>query len=570
LTCASVLAQLGYKVLVLEAHEVAGGSTHDYVVDGKTDWKFPSGLHYTIPESEEMLQVACCARRPPVPFPKMGDDSVLLDGAYDRVRLTRSKDAELRVISDKQVQAELRRRFPGLTKQITRYERVATQCLIAFPIWCALHAVPWTVRPCLLKALLPSAWWNYAGRSGEEVLEEIFADAPDSERENVRKLQGYFCGLWLDAGCTPDRVSFFMIAAVGLGFPYEGGAYPQGGTGEMGCALTQCIEDHGGSVYVRAPVGRILIDEKNGRAVGVETTGNAGKVQLFAKTCVVSACGWRNTARLCKGTKFPGIDDLALQQGDGWVMANIGIKGSAKTLGLECTNMELLPCGENLSCFDGVRNYMKDPLGVPPLEIPMMITFPSVKDRGYKRDGVAEEDARESCQLLCIAKTEWFGKIPEPETGTITTPAWQHPVRSPEYGVLKKKWAERLETALLAIYPQLKGKLGMFDVSTPLSIEHYLPTVSGTAIGLDTNAGKGCRFTDFSVMKMLDMKTVVPSLWVTGQDSMMIGVPLAQGAGLVTAIRIAGPLRSFYFLVKSVWLLVASLGEKSRKRKLKA
>merc|ERR1711918_306319 len=126
--------------------------------------------------------------------------------------------------------------------------------------------------------------------------------------------------------------------------------------------------------------------------------------------------------------------------------------------------------------------------------------------------------------------------------GTITTPAWQHPVRTPEYGQIKEKWVERLKAALLGLYPQLKDRLELFDVSTPLSIEHYIPTVSGTAIGLDTNAGEGCRFTDFRVMKLLDMKTPVPSLWLTGQDSLMIGVPLAQAAGLITAFRIAGPI----------------------------
>merc|ERR1740138_1386099 len=107
---------------------------------------------------------------------------------------------------------------------------------------------------------MPRAWWQYAGRSAEEVLNDIFKDALDTQREDVLKLQAYLCGLWLDSGCPPDRVSFFMIAAVGLGFPHEGGAYPEGGTGEMAKALIECIESHGGSCYVRAPVERILID----------------------------------------------------------------------------------------------------------------------------------------------------------------------------------------------------------------------------------------------------------------------------------------------------------------------
>jgi len=132
------------------------------------------------------------------------------------------------------------------------------------------------------------------------------------------------------------------------------------------------------------------------------------------------------------------------------------------------------------------------------------------------------------------------------------------------YEDLKKKWSDRLVTVLLNCYPQLQGKIELADVSTPLSIEHYLPTGSGSAIGLDTNGGAGCRFTDFKVMKLLDMRTPVPGLWMTGQDTLLCGVPLAQAAGLLTAMRIAGPLQSTRFVLRTIWLLAASLGEKAR------
>eukprot|EP00929_Paragymnodinium_shiwhaense_P007578 TRINITY_DN111493_c0_g1_i1.p1 TRINITY_DN111493_c0_g1~~TRINITY_DN111493_c0_g1_i1.p1 ORF type:complete len:689 (+),score=119.41 TRINITY_DN111493_c0_g1_i1:162-2228(+) len=563
LTTGSVLSQLGYKVLVLEAHEVAGGSTHDYVVDGKSDWKFPSGLHYTIPASEEMLQAACGATRPPVKFGRMGDDTVKKDGAYDRVWLPRTNDPVLRVISDVQVKDELRKRFPGLIPQLARIEKLAESTLIAFPIWCALHALPWRLRSVLMKTLLPSAWWTYASRTGEDVFNECFADAPESEKENVLKAQAYLCGLFLDTGCMPQDVSFFMIAATTFGFPHEGGAYPEKGSGEMGRVLTQRIESGGGSVLVRAPVAKIIVDSKSGRATGVKMIEELGGLEIFAKSCVVSAVGFRNTARLCRGTVFPAPEDLALRQGDGYVMANIGIKGSADTLGMECANMEILPAGNGMSIFDGCRAFYTDPLGVPPSEIPMMITFPTVKDRAYNRSG-RKDEGRENCQLLILAKKEWFGDVPEPEVGTITTPAYKHPQRKPEYEDLKQKWQERLRAALLAVYPQLKDRIEMFDISTPLTIEHYLPTVSGSAIGLDTCAGEACRFTSFSTMQKLDMKTVIPGLWMTGQDTMMIGVPLAQASGLITAMRIAGPFRSLAFIAKTVWLLLASLGEKAR------
>merc|ERR1719326_2677891 len=167
--------------------------------------------------------------------------------------------------------------------------------LKAFPLWCALHAFPWSLRLPLMKALLPSGWWQYAGRTGEEVLEECFADAPPSERENVLKAQGYLCGLFLDAGCAPHEVSFFMLAATTLGFPHEGGAYPEGGSGEMAKVLVQRIESCGGSCFVRAPVAKIIVDEKSGRATGVKMIDEIGGAEFYAKRCVVAAVGFRNT-----------------------------------------------------------------------------------------------------------------------------------------------------------------------------------------------------------------------------------------------------------------------------------
>jgi len=195
----------------------------------------------------------------------------------------------------------------------------------------------------------------------------------------------------------------------------------------------------------------------------------------------------------------------------------------------------------------------------------MMITFPSVKDRSKGRlPAVPEDQARESAQLLCLAKAEWFGGVTPVEKGTISTPAWQHPTRSADYADIKQKWIERLQTALLKIYPQLEGKIGLFDIGTPLTIEHYLPTGSGSAIGLDTSGGEECRFTNLKVMKMLDMRSPVPALWLTGQDALMIGVPLAQAAGIMTALRIVGPVDSAKFVIKTAWLLAWSIGCKFR------
>ena len=83
LSCASVLAQYGYRVVVFEQHEVIGGGAHTFAVDGKTRWRFDAGLHFTIPWHEQALQLAVGAAAPPVPVPKLGEAS----GVYERISL---------------------------------------------------------------------------------------------------------------------------------------------------------------------------------------------------------------------------------------------------------------------------------------------------------------------------------------------------------------------------------------------------------------------------------------------------------------------------------------------------
>ena len=45
-----------------------------------------------------------------------------------------------------------------------------------------------------------------------------------------------------------------------------------------------------------------------------------------------------------------------------------------------------------MSIFDGVRRFMDQPLDVPPMEIPLMVTFPSVKDRKHRSEKKSQEE----------------------------------------------------------------------------------------------------------------------------------------------------------------------------------
>ena len=56
------------------------------------------------------------------------------------------------------------------------------------------------------------------------------------------------------------------------------------------------------------------------------------------------------------------------------------------------------------------------------------------------------------------------------------------------------------------------------------------------------------RFVDLDVIKKVDMRTSICGLWLTGQDTLLCGQPLAQMSGIFTALRVAGPFRLTAFV----------------------
>jgi len=120
--------------------------------------------------------------------------------------------------------------------------------------------------------------------------------------------------------------------------------------------------------------------------------------------------------------------------------------------------------------------------------------------------------------------------------------------RGEEYEKLKEQWQEKCLQLLFRMYPQLKDRVEFVNVSTPLSIEYYLREPRGGAVGLDQTPR---RYTDWEVVKCLDLETKLHGLYLTGQDTLICGVTLAQMAGFLTALRIIGPLASARLLLQN-------------------
>jgi len=189
-------------------------------------------------------------------------------------------------------------------------------------------------------------------------------------------------------------------------------------------------------------------------------------------------------------------------------------------------------------------------LGVPLDSLPVMFTFPSVKDRVWP-----ESNGKSSVQVLALAPGAWFEKHLASNPWARHSPPHVPRADQTGYDDLKRQWGERLRALLLRHYPRLKNNIAFVDISTPLTMKHYLHTEGGSATGIDNTPA---RYVDSEEMRRLDMRTYIPGLWLTGQDTLVCGQPICQLAGIITALRILGPLQWPRFGFRALRLLLVS------------
>ena len=527
LTCAAVLSRMGQRVLVLEQHYVAGGGSHMFQLKGGL--QFDSGLHYVVPYSGLLMWLATGGDEMPLRFERMGEP----DGTFDRIAL--GNEPPFAIKHGEAHLPDLYARFPERGEEIDEFLRVSERVLKRFPLFVMSKAMPAWLRKPWHRFVLGEVWQRYAGRTLKAVLEEITEDP---------LLAGLLAGPWMDTGAPPDRASFLLGACVARGLAREGGAYPVGGSQELAKCLVPIITGAGGRVLVRAKVEEILVDSASGKTTGVRL---ADQTVVPCKR-VVSSVGYHNTfGKLVPEevtTRFGIPRRLPVGNSCGWVMANIGLRGSAEELGLTCTNLWYHPTRDDGDMFGAVNDFMADPMD-PGHDPMVMVTFPSIK--GRERAGTHGD--KTTCQMLCMAEHEWFETYAQLPTRK----------RGAEYKALKRAWGERLVEVLLRFYPQLEGRIELVDISTPLSIEHYLGADEGGAVGLDQSPQ---RFTDWSVVERLDSRTPIDGLWLTGQDTVTCGQPIVQAAGLISAFRILGLRQSLRYLGRTLPPIVRSLRQR--------
>lgn len=492
LTTAALLAKHGGKrVLVLEQHYMPGGYTHVFHRPG---YEWDVGVHYVGdlgPGSvlRAVFDEVCEGR---LAWASMGE-------VYDRIVIG---DDEYPLPAGREnLRTMLKERFPGEEAAIDGYFSAVKAALRTSLPFHAEKAMPaWLAR--IIGPRMRRPFLKHAGRTTREVLAELTAD---------EKLMAVLTGQYGDYGLPPSESSF-MIHAMVANHYFEGGWYPVGGSGKIAESIIPTIAAAGGEVLINAAAAEVVVEK--GRATGVRLADG----RVVTAPVIVSGAGILNTF----GKLVPepwrrrlDLNDRLREVSPSYahVCLYVGIDAPTAELGLTPANLWIYPDEQH---DRNVARWLADPEAPIPVTY---ISFPSAKDPDF----AARHPGKTTIDIITVANPAWFDEW----RGT----RWKK--RPAEYEAFKKKLADRLLEELFRFAPQLRGRIDVAELSTPLTTAHFCAYDQGEIYGLSHDPSRFRR--DF-----LRARTPVKGLYLTGQDIVTAGVAGALFAGGLTASAVLG------------------------------
>ena len=488
LGAAALLARYaGKRVLVLERHYTAGGFTHTFRRPG---YEWDVGVHY--------IGDAAPGGAIRAAFDAVSDGSLEwapLGAVYDRIVIG-GDSYEFRAGADN-LRRDLKGLFPREARAIDRYFAMVAEVVAATGRYFMSKALP-TPIAALAGPLLCRPFMRYAQRTTRSVLEELTQD---------QRLIAVLTGQWGDYGLPPAKSSFAIHAIVANHY-FEGAYYPVGGAGRILAAIVPVIEAGGGKVLIDAEVSGIAIE--NGRVAGVAMSDGA----VIRAPIVISDAGALNTFTRLLPPDVAGRfsrDPRAFEPSVAHLCLYLGLRETADELKLPKNNLWIYPDERHERTF---INALDDPGAALP---PVYISFPSAKDPDFAR----RHPGRATIDVITLARWDLFARW----NGT----RWKK--RPADYDAMKQKLTEKLLETVYRHLPQIKGRIDVCELSTPVTTQHFANYASGEIYGL---AHTPARFSE----PLLRPRTPIRGLFLTGQDVTSCGVAGALMGAVLCASTI--------------------------------
>lgn len=493
LTTAGLLTQVAnQRVLVLEKHLTPGGLTHTFSRDGAT---WDTGVHYigqlapgmTLRRYFDLLTGGQLAWNP-VPAP------------YDRF-IYPGLDFASPAGRDKQI-SELTALFPAEAKAIRRWFRDTRRAAR----WLTLSFIQ-TMTPGPIAAAI--RWFQRRTRALATATTRSVLDA----RFRSAELKALLTSQWGDYGLPPHQSAFAYHALI-VEHYLDGAWFPDGGSARIARTIEKGIEERGGAVRVAQEVTEILIEQ--GRAVGVRVHDRRGPhshQREYRAPVIISDIGALGTltnllptSGLVGTTTAPLRQQLAaLGRSSSAVSVHLKLKEHPRTIGAP---------GGNLWVYrDGNHDTLQDDALLRGQPRSAFVSFSSAKSG----------ETHHTAEIVCFTG-------PEPFARWAARPPHN---RGADYETLKETLATCLISLAETALPGLRDLISYIDVSTPLTIAHYISQPDGACYGLPGTPQR-------VAAGPIGPRTPIPGLFLTGQDVVASGIAGALMGGVAAASQVLG------------------------------
>jgi all-trans-retinol 13,14-reductase len=559
LTVASLLAQRGYKVLVLEQHSVCGGCCHSFTSGG---YRFGTGIHYVGEVGSDHPNLAKSLLGS-ITYP---DDPIEWDALPETFdTLVLGRDATNNSRRYKIDGAGWKGQKQRLKEQFPEEDHPAID-----EYYDLIHKAASSWRnPFLVKAMLPPFLTKIVVRSGlvRFLCRDYckYASLPLSQVVHSLTtnpdLRAAMCYNWGDHGCDPNRAPFALQA--GLVSHYVHGAYyPKGGTQMIARKIIPTITDNGGKVLAHAPVKEITCSA-GGRATGVEMKN--GRI-IRAKQAVISDAGLFDTLHhllpptlKCRKDLMDSLFGPQVRLGsqtDGKLHTSVtgvyllvGLQGD-HDLDLHLPHTQHWVYSSPEAVLDNKVNALslEEGLQLDPEDFFLFISSPSGKDSAWKD----QFPGKSTVEIMTFVPSEWFQNFAPPhdtESGSGLTDLGGKPgSHGTTYEAAKKKIAElmwiRASEALkiggATNLPPTLDDVDHYQIGSPLTFAHYYRREGGPWYGTDNDLARHDPRTFLERIRPDSLLPEIPGLYLTGQDAAHPGFVGSMVGGLLCASKVAG------------------------------
>ncbi len=497
LAAAGLLARVADKrVLVLEKHIEPGGLTHVFRRDGAS-WDV--GVHYVgdMGPEDEIFKYFDYLSGGELKWNRMphGFDRFV----YPGVDFTVPSDPD--EYRDKLIQS-----FPNEERAIRRYFRDIQRACRWYVLRMTRGMMPSFVAPVL--SLIEKLTGRTATGTTGAYLNQHFRSP---------ELRALLASQWGDYGLPPSRSAFAMHALV-INSYLNGAWFPADGSARIARTIERTIERAGGAVRVGQEVVEILVED--GRAVGVRVIDRRSpnpKEVVYRAPTVISNIGAGLTFEKLLPTEGK-VGKLTAQSrevvrsagpGSSSISVYLRLKDSPRTIGVEGENLWVYRSLDHDSIAANVDAHLFQgrPDGA-------FVSFPSIK---------AGDENHHTAEILTFVDptkfAEWRG-LPREERGA-------------DYAALKQRVGEGLIKLADSAAPGFADLVERFEVSTPLTVEHFTSHPEGTFYGIPATPA---RYHAHPV----GPRTPIPGLLLSGQDAASLGVAGALMGGVAAASVVLG------------------------------